>query len=73
MQIVEFVNRLAQDSRGKHRVGPPLEEAELQIWCETWPRQYLPEDFVSLLKHVNGIDFWVDEGSPLRDIYVYYH
>ena len=76
MQIAEFIDRLTKEMPGHHRILPPLGNAELDEWQAKWPEMSLPEDLLNLLRHSNGIQFWVHEGSPegyyrllpLRDI-----
>jgi hypothetical protein len=64
MQITEFINKLTGKMPGSHRIFPPLDNIELEQWRATWPGRSLPEDLLRLLRHSNGIQFWVNEGSP---------
>jgi hypothetical protein len=64
MHSTEFINRLTQAAPRDHRILPPLEDAELDAWCERWPQCRLPEDLLGLLRKANGIQFWVHRGSP---------
>jgi hypothetical protein len=76
MQVDDFIQRLSEQMGGHHRTFPPLDNKELETWISKFPQSTLPEDYVSLLKRTNGIQFWVGEGSPngyfqilhLRDI-----
>jgi hypothetical protein len=64
VQITEFINRLTSEMPGQHRIFPPLGNAEPKEWQGKWPKHSLSEDLVDLLRHANGIQFWVHEGSP---------
>lgn len=64
MQVTEFIDRLTTDMPGHHRIFYPLGDTELKEWLTKWPNQSLPEDLVHLLRQSNGIQFWVNEGSP---------
>ena len=64
MKSVDFLNRLITEMPGRHRVLPPLEASELEAWCAKWPREFLPDDLRQLLQLSNGVQLWVDEGSP---------
>lgn len=64
MQIADFIKRLTAEMPGQHRVFPPLDGAEFESWQAKWPGQFLPEDFLTLMRRSNGIQFWVHEGSP---------
>jgi hypothetical protein len=64
MQTTEFIGRLTGEMPGQHRIFPPLEDAELEAWYEKWPRRSLPKDLLAMLRQTNGIQFWVNEGSP---------
>ena len=64
MQIAEFLSRLTEEMPGAHRICPPLSTDELAAWRENREGHPLPEDLLQLLRHSNGIQFWVHEGSP---------
>ena len=64
VQIAEFLSRLTEEMPGAHRICPPLSTDELAAWRENWEGHPLPEDLLQLLRHSNGIQFWVHEGSP---------
>lgn len=64
MQIEDFVERLCRESAGNHRIFPSLDNEELEAWISRWSKTSLTEDFLDLLRHTNGIQFWVHEGSP---------
>jgi len=64
MKIRDFIERLSLEMSGHHRVFPPLEREELKASISKWKKNSLPDGFLDLLRHANGIDFWVDVGSP---------
>jgi hypothetical protein len=64
MTSVDFLNRLITEMPGRHRLLRPLENSELEEWCAKWPREFLPDDLVEFLRLANGVQLWVDEGSP---------
>ena len=64
MQVGEFITRLTEEMPGDHRVFPPLSSDELDEWLADRQGHDLPEDLLQLLRHSNGIQFWVHEGSP---------
>ena len=64
MKIQNFIERLQGERTGHHIIHPPLDEEECKIWSSRFSINLLPEDFLELLKQSNGIQFWVDEGSP---------
>ncbi len=63
-QITGFIDKLTKQMPDQHRIFPPLRNAELLKWAAKRPKKSLPEDLVDLLRHTNGIQFWVSEGSP---------
>lgn len=64
MQSAEFINKLIRDTPGHHRVYSPLEDAEVTAWNTKWPTVSMPGDLLALLRVANGIDLWVNDGSP---------
>jgi hypothetical protein len=64
MRIAEFIDRVKRHPFGKFIVRPSLAEVELSEVRQKWPVGALRDDLVALLQQANGIDFWVDEGSP---------
>lgn len=64
MKIADFIERLKSEADCHHNVFPPLDSKELEEWTTKISRDYLPSDFLDLLKKTNGIQFWVSAGSP---------
>jgi hypothetical protein len=64
VQSVVFINRLIRDTPSHHRVYSPLEDAEITAWNTKWPTVTIPGDLLAFLRVANGIDLWVNDGSP---------
>jgi len=65
MKIKDFIERLNQEMPGHHKTFPPLEQENFEAWISKKPNNPLPEDFLELLYQSNGIQVWVDKGSPI--------
>jgi len=64
MKIQDFIERLSTEMPGHHRTFRPLEKEELDASISKWSKSSIPEDYLDLLQQTNGVQFWVDEGSP---------
>jgi hypothetical protein len=64
MRLEDFIDQVKRHPSGEFRLRAPLDDSELIQVRQRWPIGALPEDLIALLRHANGIDFWVNAGSP---------
>lgn len=55
MTVEQFVERIREDTGGRHVLAPGLTDAQLASWKASNPSLQLPADFVAVLRGANGV------------------